>query len=392
MSDLLTRRGFSVTRYQGKNVIFKALEHTMNLVGKRAAVQRDSATLVGDTIQFNDSTNIVIARGDTLLLRDPSQGQDDILALGSIRYDVNNRRGVVRDVTTSVESGQRWIVHGNVAAFKGDSSDTGQSAFYARDGWLTSCEELEPHYHFAARELKLVSKNVMVARPAILYIADVPVMWLPFVFQDMRPGRRSGILAPRLGFNQIFRQSPFMRRTIEDIGYYFALNDYVDAQVSMDWRSDARSTAFDPGYLKFTGQMQYKWRDRFISGTLASSYHYLRNGQTNIQYSLNHQQEFSQRTRLNATFNYVTNTTIQRNISFNPHRRCRRSARQSTTRRGAAVSLNIGGRRRSTRSLAARPRLPEPGHHHQADPRRGELHLTPGLNIPTRRLRHRPGG
>ena len=169
---------------------------------------------------------------------------------------------------------------------------------------------MEPHYHFAARELKLVSKNVMVARPAILYIADVPVMWLPFVFQDMRPGRRSGILAPRLGFNQIFRQSPFMRRTIEDIGYYFALNDYVDAQVSMDWRSDARSTAFDPGYLKFTGQMQYKWRDRFISGTLASSYHYLRNGQTNIQYSLNHQQEFSQRTRLNATFNYVTNLSL----------------------------------------------------------------------------------
>ncbi|MBK6455611.1 MAG: LPS-assembly protein LptD [Gemmatimonadetes bacterium] len=344
MSDLLTRRGFSVTRYQGKNVIFKALEHTMNLVGKRAAVQRDSATLVGDTIQFNDSTNIVIARGDTLLLRDPSQGQDDILALGSIRYDVNNRRGVVRDVTTSVESGQRWIVQGNVAAFKGDSSDTGQSAFYARDGWLTSCEELEPHYHFAARELKLVSKNVMVARPAILYIADVPVMWLPFVFQDMRPGRRSGILAPRLGFNQIFRQSPFMRRTIEDIGYYFALNDYVDAQVSMDWRSDARSTAFDPGYLKFTGQMQYKWRDRFISGTLASSYHYLRNGQTNIQYSLNHQQEFSQRTRLNATFNYVTNTTIQRNISFNPQQSLQtiRSSLNYTTGRGP-VTVNIGG-------------------------------------------------
>lgn len=344
MSNLLARRGYSVMRYQGKNVIFKAQEHTMNLVGQRAAVQRDSATLVGDTIQFNDSTNIVIARGDTLLLRDPSQGQDDILALGSIRYDVTNRRGVVRNVTTSVESGQRWVVHGNVAAFKGDSTDAGQSAFYARDGWLTSCEELEPHYHFAARELKLVSKNVMVARPAVLYIADIPVMWLPFVFQDMRPGRRSGILAPRLGFNQIFRQSPFMRRTIEDIGYYFALNDYVGAQVSMDWRSDARSTAFDPGYLKFTGQLQYRWRDRFINGTLASSYHYLRNGQTNIQYSLSHQQEFSQRTKLNATFNYVTNTTIQRNISFNPQQSLQtiRSSMNYTTGRGP-VTMNIGG-------------------------------------------------
>ena len=344
MAELLSRRGYNVTRYQGKNVVFKAAEHTMNLLGSRAAVQRDSATLVGDTIQFNDSTNIVIARGDTLMLRDPSQGQDDIIALGSIRYDVNNRRGVVRNVTTSVESGQRWVVHGNVAAFKGDSTDAGQSAFYARDGWLTSCEELEPHYHFAARELKLVSKNVMVARPAILYIADIPVMWFPFVFQDMRAGRRSGILAPRLGFNQIFRQSPFLRRTIEDIGYYVALNDYMDARVSMDWRSDARSTAFDPGYIKLNGQVNYRWRDRFISGTLASSYHYLRNGQTNIQYSLTHTQEFSQRTRLNATFNYVTNTTIQRNISFNPQQSLQtiRSSLNYSTGRGP-VTLNIGG-------------------------------------------------
>lgn len=344
MDALLRRPGYNVTRYQGNVVIFKALEHTMNLVGKRAAVQRDSATLVGDTIQFNDSTNIVIARGDTLLLRDPSQGQDDIVALGSIRYDVNNRRGVVRDVTTAVESGQRWIVHGNVAAFKGDSTDAGRSAFYARDGWLTSCDELEPHYHFAAKELKLVSKNVMVARPAILYIADIPVMWLPFVFQDMRAGRRSGIIPPRIGFNQIFRQSPFLRRTIEDIGYYVALNDYLDAQVSMDWRSDARATAFDPGYLKFTGQMQYRWRDRFINGSIATSYHYLRNGQTNKQYSWNHTQEFSQRTRLNATFNYVTNTTIQRNISFNPQQSLQtiRSSLNYSTGRGP-LSLNIGG-------------------------------------------------
>jgi hypothetical protein len=157
-------------------------------------------------------------------------------------------------------------------------------------------------------------------------------------------GRRSGIIPPRIGFNQIFRQSPFLRRTIDDIGYYFALNDYVDAQVSTDWRSDARSTAFDPGYLKFNGQLNYRWRDRFISGSLASSYHYLRNGQSNTQYSLNHQQEFSQRTRLNATFNYVTNTTIQRNISFNPQQATQtiRSSLNYSTGRGP-VSLNLGG-------------------------------------------------
>ncbi len=33
ISALLGRKGYSVMRYQGKNVVFKAQEHTMNLVG-----------------------------------------------------------------------------------------------------------------------------------------------------------------------------------------------------------------------------------------------------------------------------------------------------------------------------------------------------------------------
>ena len=79
MLDLAARKGFSVTRYQGRNVIFRAKEHVIYLVGKPSMVERDSTTLVGDTIQFNDSTQIIIARGDTLVRAGIST------ALGSIQ-------------------------------------------------------------------------------------------------------------------------------------------------------------------------------------------------------------------------------------------------------------------------------------------------------------------
>lgn len=318
MTELLSREGYSVTKYQGHNVRFKAQEHEMFLVGKRAAVLRDSSLLVGDTITFNDSTKMMDAKGDTITLRDPSQGQDDVVALGSIKYDINARRGVVRNVTTAVESGQRWIVHGDVAAFKGDTTSAGRAAFYARDGWLTSCEEKEPHYHFAAKEMKFITKNIMIVRPAVLYIADIPVAWLPFVFNDMRPGRRSGLLAPNIGFNQVFRSSPFLRRTIDNIGYYFAINDYVSSTMTVGWRSDARGSDTDPGYVELNGLFDYKWKDRFIDGQFGISQNYLRNGQVNRRYSLQHSQKFSERTGLTANFNYVSNTQIQRQITFNP--------------------------------------------------------------------------
>ena len=53
-------------------------------------------------------------------------------------------------------------------------------------------------------EVKRSGANTLVARPAILYIKDIPVMWLPFLFSDMRPGRHSGILTPRFGVSDPF--------------------------------------------------------------------------------------------------------------------------------------------------------------------------------------------
>lgn len=344
MAALLGREGYSVTKYQGNNVIFKATEHTMFLVGTRAQVARDSSIIVGDTITFNDSTQIMGARGDTIVLRDPAQGPDDVVSIGYMRYDIPSRRGVVREVTTAVESGQRWIVHGNVAAFKGDSTEAGAPAFYAQNGWLTSCEEKEPHYHFAAREMKMISKNVMVVRPAVLYIADVPVLWLPFVFNDMRPGRRSGLLAPQIGFNQIFRQSPFAQRFVDNVGYYFAISDYVSTQFTLDWRSNARATEINPGYVKLNTIFDYRWKDRFIDGKIGVSQNYLRNGQTNRQYSVSHQQKFSERTSLNGTFNYSSNTTVQRQTTFNPIAAIQTIKSQMNFRSGRGpFSLDMGG-------------------------------------------------
>jgi hypothetical protein len=322
MAALMAKEGYSATRYQGDTVIFRALQRMLRLVrgdSGRAGVERDGATLVGDSILYNDSTKVVTALGDTIILRDPAQGPDDLTARGRIEYDIPNRRGLVTNVTTAVESGQLWIVHGDVAAFVNDTSAAASNRFYARDGWITSCTETTPHYHFAAKEMKVVAGRILVARPAILYIADVPVIWLPFVFQDLRRGRRSGIIAPRLGFSDVVRNSPSYRRTVENLGYYFALNDFFDAELTMDWRSNARAPDNDPGWIRGNSIFHYAWRNRFLSGDVGYSYHALRNGSRNQQVTWNHVQTYSQRTRLNLSFNWAENTTVQRQATFNPY-------------------------------------------------------------------------
>ncbi len=102
-------------------------------------------------------------------------------------------------LTNFTEGSTVWFLRGNVA------QDSSSSRIYAGSSEITSCDLPTPHYHFSARQMKWVSKNVLVARPVVLYVRDVPILWLPFIFQDMRPGRRSGILIPQFGLNDLVR-------------------------------------------------------------------------------------------------------------------------------------------------------------------------------------------
>ena len=351
MIALLGRSGYTVVRYQAEDVGFAAAGRTMTLTGTdsaKAAVQRDATVLVADSIRYSDSTKVIAARGDTIVMRDPSQ-RADVVGHRELTYDVENREGRTNEFSTLANAGAQvdWQVTAHRAAFVSDTASD-RNTVYGRDGRITSCLDSVPHYHFLAKELKRVSGNVLVARPAILYLHDVPVLWLPFIFQDIRSGRRSGLLTPRLGVAELVRNSPTYRRRVENLGYYFAFSDYVDAQVSMDWMSSARAAASDyPGWLALNGELRYRWLDRFLSGTLALSRTSLSNGSANTQLSWGHTQEFSASTRFNSSINYTTSTQIQRTTNLNPALALAAiGSTMNLTRTQGPFSINLGGNRR----------------------------------------------
>ena len=315
MGALMGRTGYTITRYQGKNAQLNSGRHELRLSGK-AAVERVQTTLVSDTIVYNDSLHIMRATApmeDTIYLRDPSQGTSDLLAQGRLEYDLRRHFGLVdRLSTSSAQNGQTWYIYGHAAAVRGDTSGKGHSVSYAEDASITSCDLAEPHYHFQSSEVKIISKSLLVARPAVLYVSDIPVLWLPFIFQDMRSGRRSGIIPPRFGITDIVRTSPDYVRSVENLGYYFNINDYMDALVSYDWRSGTSNQTGDFGYNKFNGEYRYRWLNRFVSGGIRASYWTYSNGDRTIGFNWAHSQQFSQSSSLNMNLNYTSNTTVYR--------------------------------------------------------------------------------
>jgi hypothetical protein len=322
MQALLTKPGYTVTRYEGETVTFDAVSKALAIAAaaaQKAIVQRDSMRAVTDTqIVYDDRTNSVAVKGRFEIVLGP--GQAPIKGSGTARYDLARRTGRLTNAKTTIdEQGERWFINSEISVpVAGDSTRGIQPRFYGLGGSLTSCDDSIPDYHFRLREIKRTEKT-LVARPAVLYISDIPVMWLPFVFQDIRPGRRSGILSPSFGASDIVRNNPTYRRHVENIGYYWALSDYVDFATWLNWRSSAGAdSTTDPGWYEINGEWKYNWLSRFLNGRLATAYMKERGGDNRFSVSWGHQQRFSTNRNFTSNVNYTSSTALQRRNTFLP--------------------------------------------------------------------------
>ena len=304
IQSMMARKGFHATRYAGDTLTLFADTREIAVDG-HSLVEREGSTLEADSIRFFQAECRLQAAGSPALF-----DQGTVLVGEGMRYNTCEQRGIVGHALTSfTQSGVKWYVRGQLAV------DSASTRIYAGGSSITSSDLPMPDYHFAVGKVKWVSNTVMVARPAVLYVRDVPVLWLPFIFQDMRRGRRSGLLVPHFGISDIVRPNRGYERHITNVGYYFALNDYMDLQASLDWYSKTR--------LDLNGELRYKWRDRFVQGNVAVSriYEFGQNGSPGsraLHLLLNHDQQFDMHTRLTANINYTTSASVLQQYSVDP--------------------------------------------------------------------------
>ena len=329
IDSLLKLEGFRVTRYMSDTLVVQGDSQTIFL-RREAFVERDGTQLEADSIRYHEASCRLDAAGDPHLF-----DQGTVLIGEGMRYDTCLRRGTVRDALTDFQQGgAKWYVRGDIAA------DSGNRRVYVKSANFTSDPQPVPDYHFSAGQVKWINKRTMVARPAVLYVRDVPIMWLPFIFQDIRGGRRSGILFPRFGLNDLVRPTRNYSRHITDLGYYFAINDYVDVLFTGDW--------FAGRYVQVHGQAQYRWIDRFMQGRLSySRTSELDQTATSWRLGWNHSQRFNSTTDFNASVDYATSGRVIQRNSLDPYEvTATIGSNASFNKRFSWGTLNIGGNRR----------------------------------------------
>ncbi len=211
----------------------------------KAVLKYKGTTLTADSIVYYSGDDLVEASGAPLI-EDPA----DPPILGyRMRYSLKNHVGTVyygssRKATQSFNGMEiRREPDGDV---------------YVARGEFTTCDLPDPHYYFYARRMIVKPESEVLSGPVVMDIADVPVAVLPMMVVPLGKGRRSGLLQPKFGGDQ--SQGFYL----SNLGYYWALNDYMDFLLSGDI-FEGQSGTFDNTDLNAT----YSWNKRYVwSGSI----------------------------------------------------------------------------------------------------------------------------
>ncbi|MFP4623009.1 MAG: putative LPS assembly protein LptD, partial [Gemmatimonadota bacterium] len=318
--------------YEGERAVFVADSNQLELTGTSRVEQGRNMLETDSLLVYHGRTGVVCGYGAPVL-----SGENDPIESDELCFDIESNVGLARRARTQFQQGATWFVRGadnRVWLLTGGE----KNELYGERAEFTSCDLDHPHYTFHARSLKMVEDEMMVARDITLRFADVPVFWLPWMVQSMKRGRRSGLLMPEFGVNDIVRNSTGYNRHLSNIGFYWAINDYMSARGTFEWYSG--------NWTAVEGALTYRWLRQFLQGNLTTKQYWRqREGvASSREFTLNTSNSWQpdERTRVQLNANYATSTDFVRDNSFDPrelNRRITSSASVSRTFDWGSMSL-----------------------------------------------------
>jgi hypothetical protein len=182
-----------------------------------------------------------------------TQGQS-IVEPDSVIFNTVTKKAIIYNSKTE-ESGGTII-----AAITKREND---STLFIKDGKFTTSENLDdPEYYFLMRTAKVVPGVKVVTGFTNLFIYDVPTpIVLPFGYFPMSKKQTSGVIMPTPGQELANDRGYFLQNG----GYYFAINDYLDLAVLGDYYTNGSyGLRLESNYAKrykFNGNLSFRYEN-----------------------------------------------------------------------------------------------------------------------------------
>jgi lipopolysaccharide assembly outer membrane protein LptD (OstA) len=271
-----------VVEYDARRIEFRVAESTI-VLDQEAHLTYQDLELRAREVNYDIERQTVEAEGSPVL---GDRGEQ--VKGGLMTYDLPSRVGTIYDAQTNYEKG--LYLGQRIRKMNENELDV-------MNGTYTTCNEAKAHYHFSSRWMKIFLKDKLVAKPVMFYLGNVPLLALPFWVFPVKSGRRSGVLFPQFEFGFGNSTGQFIRNA----GYYWAPNDYMGFTAAGDYYQAEPSWV-----LRGEGEYRLLYRlDGSFRGTFARS-EGPRNRTENWDFSADHSQEITPRTRLVARASFVS--------------------------------------------------------------------------------------
>lgn len=161
-----------------------------------------------------------------------------------LKYNFISRKGTIEMGSTELEGGY----------YLGEKiKKVDENTYFIQNGRYTTCDKAEPDYYFGSPKMKVMQGDKVVAEPVYLYVDDVPLFIIPFGIFPNHSGRTSGLIPPSYG------EDPTYGRYLAHLGYFWAINDYMDLAVQGNY--------YTKGRFDLSGRYRYALRYKY-SGTV----------------------------------------------------------------------------------------------------------------------------
>jgi hypothetical protein len=237
----------------------------VNLYGKAKITYAD-ITLEADYIRLDWGKSEVFAYGSpdstkkgTKVKGKPVFSQSgDTYNTDTIRYNFKSRKAIIKGIVT--QQGEGFVTGEKV---KKDANDD----LYLVDAKYTTCNLTEPHFHIAARKIKLVNKKQVISGPFNFVLSGIPLpIGLPFGFFPIPKKKEAGTSGILMGtYGEDANQRGFY---LQNFGYYFAINEKIGVTLTTQlyskgsWGVGLQST-YAKRY-KYSGNLSFQFNRNIL--------------------------------------------------------------------------------------------------------------------------------
>jgi len=215
-------------QYEASDSVVGLVDEKIIVLHGKAKTTYDDMELNAPKIELDQTKNLVRAQAskDSIgEIKDYAEMKqaDNQFKSENMEYNFKTMRGLTKGTIT--QQGEMFV-HSAIV------KKVDERTMYGLGTFFTTCNLDHPHFGFRTRKSKIINKKLAVTGSVRPEFDSVPIpIYLPFGFFPLYQGRHGGVIAPS------FEQNDQMGLGLSGLGYYFAVNDHWDVQVTGNYYS-----------------------------------------------------------------------------------------------------------------------------------------------------------